>query len=140
MRVAFFAGMALTGISGAIFYIRGRAGYLFSAAATATFPVAVASILSFICLYIYELPTHHCPFCLLQKEYGSIGYLLYATLFGGAVAGLGTGVLMPFRRVGSLIRIVPSIQRRLAGVTMVCYLLFTVIVVWEMISSALTLG
>jgi len=140
MQIAFFTGMALTGISGLVFYMRGRAGYLFSAAASVTFLIAIASILSFICLYFYELPTHHCPFCLLQKEYGYIGYVLYATLFGGAVAGIGTGVLMPFRQVGSLTRIIPAIQRRLTVVTLVCYLLFTLIAAWEMIFSALTLG
>jgi len=166
MQIAFFSGMAVTGISGLFFYLgpitgisalttpflvrkpqklisnllKGRVGYLFSAASAVTFLIAVASILSFICLYFYELPSHHCPFCLLQKEYGFIGYVLYATLFGGAVAGIGTGVLMPFRMVGSLARIIPDIQRRLALVTLVCYLSFTLIVVWEMIFSALTLG
>lgn len=140
MQIAFFSGMALTAVSGLYFSIKGRAGYLFSAAATVTFLIAAASVLSFICLYFYELPTHHCPFCLLQKEYGYVGYILYATLFGGAVAGIGTGVLMPFRKVGSLVRIIPAIQRRLTVVTLVCYLLFTVIVVWKMIFSELKLG
>jgi hypothetical protein len=47
--------------------------------------------------------------------------------------------LMPFRKTGSLARIVPVIQRRLVLVTLVCYLLFTLITVWEMIFSALKL-
>jgi hypothetical protein len=81
-----------------------------------------------------------CPFCLLQNEYGHVGYLLYATLFGGAVAGIGTGVLIPFRKLGSLSRIIPVIQWRLTLVTLVCYLLFTLIVVWKMAFSALKLG
>lgn len=140
MQIAFFSGMAITAFSGMFFYLKGRAGYLFSVAATVTFLIAAASVISFICLYFYELPTHHCPFCLLQKEYGYIGYVLYATLFGGAVTGIGTGVLMPFRKTGSLARIVPVIQRRLVLVTLVCYLLFTLISVWEMIFSALKLS
>ncbi|MFZ4859266.1 MAG: hypothetical protein ACOYL3_23050 [Desulfuromonadaceae bacterium] len=140
MQIAFFTGMTVTAVSGLIFYLRGRIGYLFSSAATVTFLISAASVVSFICLYFYELPTHHCPFCLLQKEYGFIGYLLYATLFGGAVAGIGTGVLMPFRKIGSLLRIIPSIQRRLTLVTLLCYLLFTLIVGWEMIFSSLQLG
>lgn len=140
MQIAFFTGMVITLVSGLYFYLRGRGGYLFSIAAAVTFLIACASVVSFICLYFYELPTHHCPFCLLQKEYGYIGYVLYATLFGGAVAGIGTGALMPFRMTGSLARIIPEIQRRLALVTIVCYLLFTLIVVWKMIFSALRLG
>lgn len=140
MQIAFFSGMALTAVSGVWFYLKGRGGYLFSSCAFATFLIAVASVLSFICLYFYELPTHHCPFCLLQAGYGYVGYVLYATLFGGAVAGLGVGVLMPFRQVGSLLRIIPVTQRRLAVVTLVCYLLFTAIVAWKMVFSALKLG
>jgi hypothetical protein len=140
MKIAFFSGMAITAFSGVLFCLRGRAGYLFSFSASATFLVSAASVLSFICLYFYELPTHHCPFCLLQKEYGYVGYLLYATLFGGAVAGIGTGVLMPFRKTGSLVRIIPVMQRRLAFITLACYLLFTLITVWKMIVSSLVLG
>lgn len=140
MQIAFFSGMAVTAVSGVIFYLRGRIGYLFSCAATVTFLIAATSVVSFICLYFYELPTHHCPFCLLQKEYGFIGYLLYATLFGGAVAGIGTGVLMPFRKVGSLLHTIPAIQRRLTLGTLLCYLLFTLIVSWKMVFSALKLG
>lgn len=140
MQIAFFAGMALAAVSGVWFYLKGRGGYFFSSFAFATCLIAIASVLSFICLYFYELPTHHCPFCLLQAGYGYVGYVLYATLFGGAVAGLGVGVLMPFRQVGSLLWIIPVTQRRLAVVTLVCYLLFTVIVVWNMVFSALRLG
>jgi hypothetical protein len=140
MQIIFFAGMGVTAVSGLLFYFRGRGGYLFSVAATVTFLLAAASVVSFICLYFYELPTHHCPFCLLQKEYGYVGYILYATLFGGAVAGIGTGVLMPFRQIGSLVRIIPAIQHRLTLITLLCYLLFTLITVWKMIFSALKLG
>jgi hypothetical protein len=100
-----------------------------------TFIVAAASLVSFICLYFYELPSHHCPFCILQKEYGYIGYLLYAALLGGAISGLGIGALMPFSSRPSLSRVIPAIQRRLALVTLVMYLLFTLIVSWRMLST-----
>lgn len=140
MQIAFFSGMAITVTSGLLFYMKGRAGHLFSISSIVTFLIAAASVISFICLYIYELPTHHCPFCLLQKEYGYIGYVLYATLLSGAVAGIGTGVLMPFRKIGSLTRIIPVIQRRLTLATLACYLIFTLIAVWKMVYSALKLG
>jgi hypothetical protein len=140
MQIAFFSGMALTGISGLLFYMKGRFGYFFSVSATATFFISVASLISFICLYFYELPTHHCPFCLLQKEYDHIGYILYATLFGGAVSGIGVGVLMPFRTIGSLHSVIPIILSRLTLFTLFCSLLFTLITVWKMLFSALALG
>jgi hypothetical protein len=42
--------------------------------------------------YIYELPTHMCPFCILQSGYNHIGYLFYLTLFGGTSIGIAGGV------------------------------------------------
>jgi hypothetical protein len=140
MKIAFFAGMALTTVSGLFFYLKGKGGRLFSVVAPVTFLIAAASLVSFICLYFYELPTHHCPFCLLQKEYGHVGYVLYAALFTGGVAGLGTGVLMSLDKQGSMAHIIPPVQRRLTLVTIVCYLLFTLITSWKLIFSALRMG
>lgn len=50
--------------------------------------ISMVSLISWFGTYIYELPTHHCPFCFLQKEYYYIGYLLYSTLFAGTFFGL----------------------------------------------------
>lgn len=136
---AFFSGMALTVVSGLLSWLKGRAGYLFPVAAVVTFFIAAASVVSFICLYIYELPTHHCPFCILHKEYGYIGFVLYSALYCGAVAGFGAGVLSPSRHIVSLHRVIPSVQRRLIIITLVSYMLFTLVTTWKMISSALKL-
>jgi hypothetical protein len=140
MEGAFFGGMAATMACGIRFRRTGRGGYLFSIASSATFAVALASMISFICLYIYELPTHHCPFCILQKEYGYVGYVLYVALFGGGVAGMGAGVLMPFRGCVSMARVIPALQRRLTGGTLVLYLLFTLIVAYRILFSPFRLA
>lgn len=110
-----FGGVIISAIAlGVAVAATGKGGYaLFFAAGTA-FIIGIASLISFISPAIYELPTHHCPFCVLQKEYGYIGYLFYATLLGGAVTGMGVGVLKPFRSIPSLSIIIPSMQRRLA--------------------------
>lgn len=55
--------------------------------------VAVISLIVFFGTYIYELPTHHCPFCLLQKDYYYVGYVLYSTLFMGTFSGIGAGLM-----------------------------------------------
>jgi hypothetical protein len=140
MQLAFFGMMLVTVAAGVLFYVKGKGGYLFSFLSSLTFVVAAASLVSFICLYFYELPSHHCPFCILQKEYGYVGYALYATLLGGGVCGLGVGALMPFISHPSLSRVIPLIQRRLALVTLALYLLFTLIVSWRMLSTSFTLG
>ena len=96
-------------------------------------------IFSFISLYIYELPTHACPFCLLQKEYHYIGYPLYLTLFGGAITGIGIGVLMPFKKIKSLSAALPGIQKKLALASILFFFVFTAIVTVEIFFSHLVL-
>jgi hypothetical protein len=50
--------------------------------------ISLISLILFFSTYVYELPTHHCPFCLLQKDYYYIGYLFYSLLFLGTFFGL----------------------------------------------------
>ncbi|WP_428739092.1 hypothetical protein [Sulfurimonas sp.] len=50
--------------------------------------ISLLSLIAFFGTYIYELPTHHCPFCMLQKDYSYIGYILYIFLFYGTFYGL----------------------------------------------------
>lgn len=49
--------------------------------------LAIITLILFFSTYIYELPTHNCPFCILQKEYSYIGYFIYITLFSGTFFG-----------------------------------------------------
>lgn len=135
MEVAFYGAMAVTVACGLFFYLKGRGGYVFSIASCLTFVIAIVSLISFICLFVYELPTHHCPFCILQKEYGYVGYILYATLLAGGITGLGVGALMPFKTCLSLTRIIPSIQRGLTMATLILYALFTLIVAYRMLAT-----
>ena len=46
-------------------------------------PVAYYAVVYFFGTYIYELPTHQCPFCMLQDHYHYVGYLVWASLFFG---------------------------------------------------------
>jgi len=121
LQYAFTGTMVATVALGVAVAVTGRGGYAFSFAAGTAFIMGIASLISFISPAVYELPTHHCPFCLLQKEYGHIGYLFYATLLGGAVTGMGVGVLKPFRSIPSLAVIIPSMQRRLALLSVLFY-------------------
>jgi len=140
MRLAFYGTMAVTLASGTFSFFKGRGYYLFSALSSLNFCIALASLISFICLYIYELPTHHCPFCILQKEYGYIGYPMYAALLGGGLAGLGAGILAPFGKRGSMALVIPALQRRLTGTALVLYAIFTLIASYKMVFSSFKLG
>lgn len=135
--VAFVAAVTAVLAAGAVFQATGRGGVPFAVAAALALPVALVGIVSFVSPYLHGLPTHHCPFCLLQREYGWVGYPLYATLLGGAVTGMGVGAIAPARRMESLATAVPVLQRRLASASMVLYAIFTMIVTWRIDASAL---
>lgn len=138
-KIAFYTGMALTIATGSWFYLKGKGGCIFSLLAGSTFFISLASLISFISLYFYEMPSHHCPFDILQGEYGYVGYPLYISLLTGGVSGMGVGVLSLFRKNKSLAEIVPAVQKRLALVTVVMYLIFTAIVTYRIISADFTM-
>lgn len=139
VAAAFYAIMALNLVLGAYCYARGRGGYLYAATSIASFLACVAALISFLSLYFYELPTHHCPFDILQKEYYFIGYPIYISLLAATVAGLGVGVVKLFGRVKSLAAVVPQIQHRLALTSLISWSIFMIHIGWGVISSNLTL-
>jgi hypothetical protein len=113
--LTFFGGSTLaTFCSGMMFIRRGSGGSLFALLSALLFPVALVAIVSVVSLYIYQMPSHHCPFCILQKEYYCIGYPLYIAVLTAVVCGVGVGMLQQYRRVPSLCEAVPVFQRKLA--------------------------
>ncbi|GMU49345.1 MAG: hypothetical protein AMXMBFR31_15710 [Candidatus Desulfobacillus denitrificans] len=116
-----------------------RAGYAAAAASAAAFVATIVGVLSFVSLYLYEHPNHHCPFCILKPEYGHQGYWLYVPLFAATAAGLGTGALQPFRHVASLREIVPAVSARLADLAAFGYLLVALIATYFVLHSNLIL-
>jgi len=55
--------------------------------------IAYSSVNHFFGTYIYELPTHICPFCMLQKDYYFVGYILWTLLFLGVFFGVSNAIL-----------------------------------------------
>jgi len=134
---AVFFGLYL--VSGLFSVIKGRGWYLFAAGAAGQFLVSITALISFISLYFYELPTHHCPFCILQKEYGCIGYLLYGLLIGGVIAGVAAGAAEKFRSMVTLAGIVPQFQRRAAIASMTFNCAFTLIILARILTTSFRL-
>lgn len=137
----FYTTMALTTLL-ALWHRRRRgvvSGGLLALLSAAGFIVAMAGVLSFVSLYIYEHPHHHCPFCILKPEYDYRGYALYLPLFTATAAGLGAGAIQPFARVASLREVIPRVSGRLAALTAAGFVLFTMIATWFVLSSNLIL-
>ena len=139
VSAAFYTVMAMSVGLGIHFYFNGRGAYLFSLASMIAFVTSTVALISYISLYIYELPTHHCPFDILQAEYHFVGYPLYAALLGSTVTGIGVGVIMPFKKIQSLVGVVPTVQKRLTLTSLILGAVFLGIVVYSVVFSNLTL-
>ena len=118
----------------------GRGGMLFALLAVVGFFVSLMAIISAISLYIYELPHHHCPFCILKAEYGYIGYLLYIPLFTATAAALGSGAMLPASRLPSLRHIAPRRVGVLIRFSLVMFLFFYALVAIVITKSHLVLS
>lgn len=115
------------------------ARYLVTIISLLFFLVAMASIISFISIYIYELPTHHCPFDIIQEGYHYIGYPMYITLFGGVLFGLFPGIFQPAKRYPSLRDEINRVEKKWVVLSMAGVLAFTLISSWPIWFGNLTM-
>jgi hypothetical protein len=135
MLAGFYLSALLTAAWGVRFYLKGTGGYLFAALSALHFLVSMAAVVSVISLYIYRMPSHHCPFCILQKEYYFVGYPIYLSILTAAVSGVGAGWTARYQAVDSLRDDLPHIRAVLLRASLLsivilvaitsCYLLFT---------------
>lgn len=100
--------------------------------------VALVAVVASVSPYVYESPHHHCPFCLLKREYGYFGFALYLPLFWGASAGLASGVLS-LRPPASLQPLLPQRTQRLRRVSMAGFGLFGLLCAGAVLQSGLRL-
>lgn len=62
------------------------------------FGLALVVITSIISSYIYAMPFHRCPFCIIKQEYNYIGLAIYFTLICGTFFGGSTALVEIWRR------------------------------------------
>lgn len=95
MLAAYYGGILGLALIGARLVKGGRHPFLtglYSLGWAAFLFLALLAITAVISCYIYALPNHRCPFCIIKPEYYYIGLAIYTTLIGGAFFGLSTGV------------------------------------------------
>ena len=63
--------------------------------------IAYYAVVYFFGTYIYELPTHLCPFCMLQDHYYYVGYLLWGLLMLGVFLTIDSAVMQGFFKQSS---------------------------------------
>jgi len=128
--IVFYGWFGLVLLAGLYCCLSGKGSTLFSLASLIAFVVSIVAMVSFISPYIYELPTHHCPFCVLKGEYGYVGYFLYAALLGGTVFAGGAGWIGLFGKK-------PAIERRLVIYALISYGFFLGLTTWRVMVSQL---
>lgn len=101
--------------------------WLFSIGWFGFFPLALAVITSVLSCYIYALPNHRCPFCLIKPEYYYIGLAIYTTLIGGAFFGSSLGVAALAGRHPDLRGQTARYQRTAVRISLVLLAVFTVL-------------
>jgi len=113
--------------------------YLLFITVIVAFFIALAAIISFISLYLYQMPSHHCPFDLLQAHYNYIGYPLYAGLFGGTLFGLLPGLAAPLQHHPSLFAHIDQLDRHWLWISLIGMTVFLAIALWPMLFAPFTL-
>ncbi len=133
-----FYGWSLLLVGMLLAMLRFQAGWLrpVTALAAAFFvPLALAATISFIAVYIYQLPGHHCPFDLLQAGYHWIGYPLYLGLFGGSFFAMLPGMGRLLGRVPSLRLLVAAAERRWILLALAGLVLFLSLATWPVVAG-----
>ncbi len=106
------------------------AGMLFSLLWIIFFSLSLLVITAVISSYIYEMPFHRCPFDILKKEYGYVGYLIYLPLFAATFSGMTTGATTLFATMSGLEEPVGRLQKNSLRICLVLLPLFLIVVSW----------
>ncbi|MBT3206049.1 MAG: hypothetical protein HOM14_21160 [Gammaproteobacteria bacterium] len=137
--IAMYGTGLLTILTGTWYLFKKTAGLLFSLSGIAAFIAALMSIISYISLYIYEHPHHHCPFCILKSGHDYAGYSLYIPLFLATALALAAGSISLWRKIPSLNDSVEIYAPKLVYAALIFFNLFYALATWWVWQSNLTM-
>jgi hypothetical protein len=130
----FFAG----GLCLNLYWAFGPLRALLTLTAVFYFVLAIVSIISFVSTYIYEMPMHHCPFDIVQREYNFIGYPLYITLLIGIYFGMLPGLFHPLKKIPGLKESISVVEKKWLQWSLGSVTLFVALVTYVVRFSKLT--
>ena len=113
--------------------------HLLFVAAVLLFFVSLAALVSFLSLYIYQMPSHQCPFDMLQGHYYYIGYPIYAGLFMATLFAMLPGLCRPLATTSSLERELERCEPMWLRLALFGLILFVVASCWQMVFGPLKL-
>jgi len=103
-------------------------GCLLAAGSVFLFPTGLWIVTTFVSPYVYAMPHHRCPFCLLHVEYNFVGYPLFLLLYLASFSGMSVAFLAGFGKYADLkpaIIVQQKSLRRLVSWSLVCFLLLS---------------
>jgi hypothetical protein len=101
--------------------------------------LGLVSVISFVSVAYYELPTHHCPFDLFQSANGYVGYALLISLVAACVWAIIPGLFRPLARSPSLKVMISTSEKRWLSLALVTYVIFFAVALWPVVFGNLAL-
>lgn len=87
--------------------------------------VAITTVFS---SYVYAMPYHHCPFCILKPEYGYIGFLMYGSMLPAGFFGIAAALVAVIPNRLGLETVIRQFQKRALLLSSLLLMLFVVAV------------
>lgn len=133
--IAFYAVFTVTVAVGAFSIVRRRSVLPYSILAAILGVISAVAVIVWIAPSYYELPTHHCPLCLLASDHGFIGYPLYAALAVAVISGTGSGLVRLLRNLDLHQTIRANEELRLCAVSVAGFVVLAAIASWPLVAS-----
>lgn len=112
------------------YLVYGKAGWLSYCYAAGWLWFLVLSLMvitAVISSYIYAMPFHRCPFCIIKPEYGYIGMFIYLALICGAFFGISVAVAEIIGKRADLEEIVKGYRGLAVNLSLLMLLLLAVL-------------
>ncbi|MCB2183297.1 MAG: hypothetical protein KQH63_14785 [Desulfobulbaceae bacterium] len=97
----------------------------------AFFILSLVVITVVVSSYIYAMPYHHCPFCILKPEYNFLGYPIFAFLMLATFAGLSSVIAWWCRKRKGLARAAAAFRLFSIRFSMLMLVLFILFSSWH---------
>jgi hypothetical protein len=129
------AGLKLAGKRG-----QKTLSFLYAAGWLWFFGLALAVITSVLSSYIYAMPFHRCPFCIIKQEYGYIGLAIYFTLICGTFFGISTALAEILGRRSDLAGPVKHYRKIAVNLSLILLVIMTILSSYHYLRYMLTGG
>lgn len=87
--------------------------------------VAITTVFS---SYVYAMPYHHCPFCILKPEYHYIGLAIYGTMLPAGFFGIAAALVEVISASQGLTEVVRRFQKKAVLWSSILLMLFVIVV------------